>query len=1059
MALKITNNATSITVGALSSSDTTLSITAGTGALFPILGTGDYFYATLTSVLGNYEIVKVTARTDDTFTVVRGQEGTLAIPFPSASRFESRVTAKTLLDSIQETVSITGFGASTSNTAAQNAAAINAAIAASSSIYIPAGTYLTNQITLKSGLTIYGDGAVSVLQAPAGQTLLYGVSSGAGAYLENVTIRSLRLLGAVAASGFSEFIHLLNVNGVRNMLVDSVQFVGFQGDGMYLGAHSDNTRHNATVTISNCVFDGVNKDNRNALSVIDCDTLLVRNNVFKNASRSNMPGFVDVEPNDAANIIRKIQVTGNSFENTDCSSAAISILVVTPTLTVAPETFVVSNNTFNINRRMVSFRINATYTPKHNLIVTGNTGVVSTFGDYYPKINGATISNNTLTVTDFAVLGIANTDTINNLVISGNTFNGGGTANRAFSLRSGSGHAITGNVFSNFSTYGFLCGIAGGTLSNTSITGNTFVSCGTYAVGSSGGIDGVSCSFLGNTHNITHQFPAWRTDDTGNITNGDTSPTTFNADNLPSAFTYEGIYRSAINGDTAVPNTGGYQGLLETHCETGQNGTKWKYQLYYPANNTRSITSFYVRKGGTSTDVWTTWSQHSASGPLNVMDFGAVGDGVANDTAAINAAITALSATGGEIYFPSGKYACNITITKSGVTLRGAGLCDWRTAANFHGLIPFNAANPVITVGNDTGYVTGTRLENLSIASPDGLGMCGLRLAGGTYGFQAEGIHIVGFKKYCVWAQNGATYPVTYTHFNNFTFSTGPTASMDPAASAVFAYYATGAATAFTTGLFFENGQVVFRTFGARAFWMDGAQVYATNVYIEAGGTTRQGLKYAKTYASAQAPLFFGDNVTIDGDTGVGIVLEGHIESPYTPNFVRGKVNLDGLLETLSGVTVDVGGLGSHEFYPELLYPTVQGAMLFPDPSNFLDNTAQIFGSSTAGARRLNLQGDRIDMTHGSLGARILSQATSNIARLFMVDAQNSRTTEVRNSAGELQLWAPAGYGVRVGDGAWNGNPTKLGAYHLWVDSTGRLRIKSSVPTSDTDGTVVGTQT
>jgi hypothetical protein len=29
----------------------------------------------------------------------------------------------------------------------------------------------------------------------------------------------------------------------------------------------------------------------------------------------------------------------------------------------------------------------------------------------------------------------------------------------------------------------------------------------------------------------------------------------------------------------------------------------------------------------------------------------------------------------------------------------------------------------------------------------------------------------------------------------------------------------------------------------------------------------------------------------------------------------------------------------------------------------------------------------------------------------------------------------------------------------LWVDSTGRLRIKTSAPTSDTDGTVVGTQT
>lgn len=34
----------------------------------------------------------------------------------------------------------------------------------------------------------------------------------------------------------------------------------------------------------------------------------------------------------------------------------------------------------------------------------------------------------------------------------------------------------------------------------------------------------------------------------------------------------------------------------------------------------------------------------------------------------------------------------------------------------------------------------------------------------------------------------------------------------------------------------------------------------------------------------------------------------------------------------------------------------------------------------------------------------------------------------------------------------------KLGAYFLWVDSTGDLRISSTYPTSDTSGTIVGTQ-
>lgn len=42
--------------------------------------------------------------------------------------------------------------------------------------------------------------------------------------------------------------------------------------------------------------------------------------------------------------------------------------------------------------------------------------------------------------------------------------------------------------------------------------------------------------------------------------------------------------------------------------------------------------------------------------------------------------------------------------------------------------------------------------------------------------------------------------------------------------------------------------------------------------------------------------------------------------------------------------------------------------------------------------------------------------------------------------------------------GTWNGSHLFLGNYHLWVDSQGRLRIKNGVPNTDTDGTVVGTQ-
>jgi len=103
MGIKLTNNAVATVPSAMSSTQTSLTVTAGKGALFPILGTGDYFFATLMDVSNNFEIVKVTARTDDVMTMVRAQEGTMAIPFPANSRFEHRITAATILAIIDET--------------------------------------------------------------------------------------------------------------------------------------------------------------------------------------------------------------------------------------------------------------------------------------------------------------------------------------------------------------------------------------------------------------------------------------------------------------------------------------------------------------------------------------------------------------------------------------------------------------------------------------------------------------------------------------------------------------------------------------------------------------------------------------------------------------------------------------------------------------------------------------------------------------------------------------------------------------------------------------------
>jgi len=61
---------------------------------------------------------------------------------------------------------------------------------------------------------------------------------------------------------------------------------------------------------------------------------------------------------------------------------------------------------------------------------------------------------------------------------------------------------------------------------------------------------------------------------------------------------------------------------------------------------------------------------------IDVVGYGAVGNGIADDTGAINSAIAALPSTGGIIYFPPGTYlvSAQIPITISNVKLMGAGI-------------------------------------------------------------------------------------------------------------------------------------------------------------------------------------------------------------------------------------------------------------------------------------------------------------------------------------------------------------------------------------------------
>lgn len=93
MKIKFSNNASTTLFSAVTVGDTQIVVSPGGGSLFPELTDGNFFMITVVDAQGNLEIMGVTSRNVDTFTVNRAQENTPARTFPEGSVVELRLTA------------------------------------------------------------------------------------------------------------------------------------------------------------------------------------------------------------------------------------------------------------------------------------------------------------------------------------------------------------------------------------------------------------------------------------------------------------------------------------------------------------------------------------------------------------------------------------------------------------------------------------------------------------------------------------------------------------------------------------------------------------------------------------------------------------------------------------------------------------------------------------------------------------------------------------------------------------------------------------------------------
>ncbi len=174
MGVQVANNAASKLAGSINTVVTSLSVTSGDGAKFPAASTasGDYFYATLIDVAGNIEIVKVTDRTTDTFTVVRARDGTTAKAFASNDRIELRPVAGLFNDLPNRLLQTADYADASITTA--KLAAIGGLIP---NTYGGLGKLITLTVNSKGLLTAVSDAAL-VIPYPIWHRTILTASSG-----------------------------------------------------------------------------------------------------------------------------------------------------------------------------------------------------------------------------------------------------------------------------------------------------------------------------------------------------------------------------------------------------------------------------------------------------------------------------------------------------------------------------------------------------------------------------------------------------------------------------------------------------------------------------------------------------------------------------------------------------------------------------------------------------------------------------------------------------------------------------------------------------------------
>lgn len=392
------------------------------------------------------------------------------------------------------------------------------------------------------------------------------------------------------------------------------------------------------------------------------------------------------------------------------------------------------------------------------------------------------------------------------------------------------------------------------------------------------------------------------------------------------------------------------------------------------------------------------------------------------DTGAIDAAIAALPAGGGVLVFPAGQ----------SYTTTGGHLLPVGTVLRAHGATITHTGNNVCFQFNQTG--------SFNLDKPTGA--TGLRLIGNA-GTSAVGVEVGNCWGFHIDGQIGSYTAGRGLLFNNVT---NWTEGVDIDNLKVDAC-AVGVQFRRTTGTF---------SFGYLRARHLSINVPASGIGIDIGGDSTTSVYLYNADIEA--------NIWLNGNNAVAVRVGPNTATDNLRVNIVGEVPGGGSYTGLVGLKNTEGGT-----FKAFGHFNIKTA-----PNSITGSFTRILATGTP----------RADSMSGVSGADtfqawlVANEDVSHNAMVGFIDGTNRSIPFVAGYAGNdafrvysmalnghpsdsAPLFSVDGNGfVSIDQGTWNHGGLRLGNNTLWVDGTGKLRIKlAGYPTSDTDGVVVGTQT